>query len=437
MNRERGTSFFASLQWFMFMLGSSIAFPIIIGQLFGLSVEEISGLMQRTFLVVGIASFIGGWIGHRLPIVDGPAGIWVGIFILLGQLAVARGDGAAAALPLLEGSMVLAGALLLIIGAAGWMRWMLRWFTPMVNGVYLIILSCQLSGVMLQGMAGSAHTHPGSFLIAFGVFVFVLSLSIWGRGWLKSFSVLIGMCAGWAIYAGIYGLGNMPSVLSVVQLPDVFAWGGPRLDTGTVLSTLLVTAVLVSSVIVGTAVMQQVVREMESAAGRRTPAGEERLNQGGIANGISNILSGVFSTIGVVPFATTTGFVRITGDTRMGPFLVACVAFAAAAFFPAVYSFLSLLPGPVASGAMLALFSQMVGIGVSSVLKEQLDQRRLTILGLSLSIGMGVMFLPQELFAGLPPVLQYVLSSGVMVGIILSLSLEQLWKAEDTAAQPS
>ena len=80
-----------SLQWFIFLLANSLTIPIIVGQVFQLSPVEISGLMQRTFLVVGVSSLLSGWLGHRLPIPDGPAGIWLGVFILMGQMAVAQG----------------------------------------------------------------------------------------------------------------------------------------------------------------------------------------------------------------------------------------------------------------------------------------------------------------------------------------------------------
>ena len=42
-----------SLQWFIFLLANSLTIPIIVGQVFQLSPVEISGLMQRTFLIVG------------------------------------------------------------------------------------------------------------------------------------------------------------------------------------------------------------------------------------------------------------------------------------------------------------------------------------------------------------------------------------------------
>lgn len=53
-----------------------------------MTIEDNSTLMQRTFLFVGVSSFIKAWFGHRDPIAEGPAGSWVSIFIKLGQVAM-------------------------------------------------------------------------------------------------------------------------------------------------------------------------------------------------------------------------------------------------------------------------------------------------------------------------------------------------------------
>lgn len=68
MNKQRFYNSFSILQWFIFLLANAEALPIIIGGIFHLSIEETSTLMQRTFFVVGISSFIHGWLGHRYPI---------------------------------------------------------------------------------------------------------------------------------------------------------------------------------------------------------------------------------------------------------------------------------------------------------------------------------------------------------------------------------
>ena len=422
-----------SLQWFIFLLANSLTIPIIVGQVFQLSPVEISGLMQRTFLVVGVSSLLSGWLGHRLPIPDGPAGIWLGVFVLMGQMAVAQGLDKTGSLQLLEGAMLLTGVFLIIVGLTGWMNKLLKLFTPLVNGVYLTILGFQLSGMFLKGMIGvsdkTSTIQPGIVIISFVIFILVLALSVWGKGWLKSYAVLIGMVVGSIAFIIVNGSQPMPKTSSIISLPDVFAWGVPKLDAGMFVSSIMVAFVLISSIIASVAAMLQVFGDkitVDHSAKQDRKKGS--LKGAGIISGINTILSSVFSSVGVVPFSVAAGFVRMTGQSRMLPFFIASIALAVISFFPKVYSVLAMLPGPVAYAAMLASFTSMAGIGISSVLKEALDQRRLTILSTALSLGTGVMFLPQAVFTALPTVLQYVFSNGVMVGMLVALILEQVWR---------
>ncbi|WEK54157.1 MAG: purine/pyrimidine permease [Candidatus Cohnella colombiensis] len=425
-----------SLQWFIFLIANSLTIPIIVGQVFQLSPLEISGLMQRTFLVVGVSSLLSGWLGHRLPIPDGPAGIWLGVFTLMGQMAVVQGVGkAGGSLQLLEGAMLLTGALLIIVGLTGWMNKLLKLFTPLVNGVYLTILGFQLSGMFLKGMIGvsdqSTTIQPGIVIVSFAIFILVLALSVWGKGWLKSYAVLIGIVVGTIAFILFFGSQPMPKTSSIISLPDVFAWGMPKLDTGMIVSSIMVTFVLISSIIASVAAMQQVFSEKANEGTHDKAVRKEgSLKSSGIISGIGTMLSSVFSTVGVVPFSVAAGFVRMTGQRRMRPFFIASIALAVISFFPKVYSLFAMLPGPIAYAAMLASFTSMAGIGISSVLREPLDQRRLTILSTALSLGTGVMFLPQVVFSALPTVLQYVFSNGVMVGMLVALIFEQIWRPQ-------
>ena len=219
--------------------------------------------MQRTFLVVGVSSLLSGWLGHRLPIPDGPAGIWLGVFVLMGQMAVAQGiDKTGGSLQLLEGAMLLTGVFLIVVGLAGWMNKLLKLFTPLVNGVYLTILGFQLSGMFLKGMIGvrdtSTKIQPGIVIISFAIFILVLALSVWGKGWLKSYAVLIGMVVGSIAFVLVNGSQPIPKTSSIISLPDVFAWGIPKLDAGMFVSSIMVAFVLISSIIASVAAMLQV-----------------------------------------------------------------------------------------------------------------------------------------------------------------------------------
>jgi xanthine/uracil permease len=407
--------------------------PIVVGKLFHMPPEEIVGLIQRMFFVVGLSSLLSGWLGHRLPIADGPAGIWLGIFVLMGQLAALQGTDQNLTLRLLEGGMLITGVTVVLIGFAGWVQKMLKVFTPLVTGVYLILITFQLSGTLLKGMIGISDAdvpiHPASVMISFAVFFLVFAFSVWGKGWMKSYAVLIGVIVGWITYVLVNGSASVPGSGSIIHPPDLFAWGMPRLDSGMVITSVMVAFILISSVIASMSAMQQVLGEKEPTDGKFTP-----LNRGGIIAGITNILSSLFSTIGVVPLSISAGFVRLTGQRRIAPFFIACIALIVVSFVPGVYSLLSLLPIQVAYAAMLASFAQMIGIGLISILKVPFDERRMTILGLALSFGTGVMFLPQNLFNTLPTIFQYLLSNGVMVGMLVTLLLEQVWRVKPNAA---
>jgi len=433
MYKNKLDTSFGSLQWFIYLLANSLTIPIIVGEVFELSTVEISTLMQRTFLVVGVSSFLSSLFGHRFPICDGPAGIWLGVFVLMGQMVVTQGLDKMGALQLLEGAMFLTGVFLVVIGLTGWMNKLLRIFTPLVNGVYLTLLGFQLSGTFLKGMIGVSTTStiedPGNVIVAFVIFILVLVLSIWGKGWLKSYAVLIGIIVGSTAFFLINGIDpNMPNTSTIISFPNVFAWGLPKLNTSIIVSAIMITFVLISSIIACLAAMKQVFEDPTF----EIPAEKSNQNRGflkntGIVSGINTMLSSVFSTVGVVPFAVSAGFVRMTGQSRMLPFVLASITLTVISFFPTVYSALSMLPGPIAYAAMLASFTTMVGMGISSVLKEPLNQRRLTILSAALSIGTGVLLLPVSVFMALPTLLQYLFSNGVMIGLLIAIILEQAW----------
>lgn len=59
----------ASLQWFIFLLANSIVLPIVVGQVYHLSVDQIAELLQRTFwLLAYLPCFPAGLVTDcRLP----------------------------------------------------------------------------------------------------------------------------------------------------------------------------------------------------------------------------------------------------------------------------------------------------------------------------------------------------------------------------------
>ncbi len=391
---------FSFLQWVVFLLANALSLPVVIGQLYHLSAAEVAGLMQRTFFVIGLTSFLQGWLGHRYPLADGPAGIWLGMFTVMGTMAGAGEAVLSETLRVLEGAMILAGVIIIVISAFRLLPKILFLFTPLVTGSFLMLLSLQLSGVFFQGMFGIGQGRDALegklLLVSVAVFVLVWVLSVWGKGWMKNYAVLIGIAAGWAGFAGL-GYDAAPvSFSSFVTLPSVFAWGTPVFDPNMILTVLVIVLLLLSNLIASVSAMEQVL------------SGKNRLESGllsrsGTVNGVATLASSLFSTVGMVPLTVSAGFVSMTGEKRRRPYLAACIGVVAISCIPPIISFFAQLPGPVAYAVLLASFGQMFGIGLKGVLKEALDSRRFQILGITMSAGVGMMFLPAEVFPKLSP----------------------------------
>ncbi|MGI8313988.1 purine/pyrimidine permease [Halobacillus mangrovi] len=419
-----------TIQWFVFLLASSVALPIVIGSIFDLSFAQVSGLMQRTFFVVGITSFLQGMFGHKLPIMEGPAGLWISIFAVMAYSGAQSGKSYIETLQTLEAAMILTGVFLLVFGVFRLAHRVLFVFTPLVTGAFLFLLTVQLSGTFLRGMLGIQQQveaiHVDQTVVAFVTFCSVLGLSIFAKGWLKSYAVLIGISVGWLLYIVWVGStkesgGESP----FISAPEWLAWGIPHFEWGIVPLAFITAVILLSNIVAS------VVAVSHSIYGKPTYS-YNQINQGSSFLGVTHGISAMFSSIANVPLASSSGFIHLTGQKKKAPFLYASALLMIIAFFPSLVAFISGIPSPVANAALLATFVQLMGLGISNIASETLDERRLTILCISFLLGIGLMFLPAEVFKGLPGIVQNLMSNGLLVGTVLVIIMEQLWKESKT-----
>ncbi len=427
MNTEN--KYFGTFQWFIYLLANSIALPIVIGNVFDLSATEISTLMQRTFFIVGLSSFIQGKFGHRSPIADGPAGSWVSIFVIFASIGTQQGFTMMETLQTLEAGLIVTGLFLILLGITKWVRHLLFLFSPIVTGTFLFILAIQLSGVFIKGMV-SIDSNTGqmdgvSFLLAIFIFFFIIVLSLKSKGWLKNYAILLGILVGWSLFI-IFGKGDRSISISAewIKLPEIFPWGVPSLTGGVSVTAILFTFLLVSNTFAA-------ISAAEEAIPNNRGQFHDRLNRGTWIGGVSHLFSAIFSTIAVVPLPATAGFVRLTKQYRIIPFLFACGIMVVISVSPSIVGLLASLPLPVASAALLATLIEMLGIAIRSLTKQPLNDRNSTIIGVSLLVGIGIMFLPEDIFNGLPSIIQNIGKNGLLVGTFLAIIFEQLWKQKN------
>lgn len=64
------------------------------------------------------------------------------------------------------------------------------------------------------------------------------------------------------------------------------------------------------------------------------------------------------------------------------------------------------------------------------VIHETGKDEKQTILGITLLIGVGLMFLRKGIFQGMPTIFQYIFSNGLIIGTIIVIVIEQLRKTK-------
>ncbi|MFK9091017.1 purine/pyrimidine permease [Bacillus salipaludis] len=420
-NRENGfLSGVQGLQWAVFMLTNVIAVPVVVGAAFHMSPAEISTFMQRMLFVSGAATLIQLFIGHRLPVVEGAAGMWWAIFILLGTMSAPGEQGLL--LQQLEMGLIIAGIFLAILGFLPIIEKIRLLFTPIVTGVYLILLVAQLSGSFFKSILGISATGQldGKIaLICLIEIVMILLISLKANGIWKSMGPLIGIVVGWSLFHffGLIHLEKAHEPTSWFTLPQLLNWGSPKFDVGIVLTSIITSVVLISNVIASILVVG-IALEKEVKP--------NQYSKGIFGNGVNLFVSGIFSVVGVVPLSVSAGFITTTGIKKIRPLIIGAVIIMTAGFFPYIAEFLSTLPLEVAYASLFIPFSQMMGFGIRDLMGREPTSRNLLVIGLSLMVGIGMMFLPAEAFESVAPWLRNIVANGLLVGLIFCLLLEHV-----------
>ena len=71
---------------------------------------------------------------------------------------------------------------------------------------------------------------------------------------------------------------------------------------------------------------------------------------------------------------------------------MACALLVVMSLFPSIIRYLASLPSAVASAVLMASFVQLIGIGFNNIKQVPMSERNVTILGVAVLFGSGVMF---------------------------------------------
>lgn len=413
----------SSLQWFLFIISGSIVVPIAVASLYHLDPQSTIEFIARTFFVLALAGLLQLAFGHGLPINEGPAGLWWGIFVLYASLGVTLYGSSNETLRVLEFSLLVSGVISLILGVTGTIDKLASYFTPVVTGTYLLLLIAQLSGSFLKGMLGIDLTGKVSIKITtLSIVIILLSYFMMKNARLNQFSIIASMSIGWVLFAVFGYTDPLHFPEKLFTLPSLFTFGSPRMDWGIIPTVFFVTLLLITNMLASIKVTEKVLT-IEG----KTPL-KPSMKKSGFMMGVSQMLGGIFGAIGPVPIAGASGFIAASKITEKLPFVLASLLILLISFFPGAISFFASLPTAVGYAAIFPVFSGLIILGLREIFSSENVEKALVKVSISLFIGIGVIFIPTDAFSSLPPIAASIMSNGLVLGTVIALLFEIIEK---------
>lgn len=414
---------FSSMQWTFFILANIVVIPVSIGFAFGLPLEDIATLLQRTFFVIGLTSLLQGLFGHKLPLNESPAGLWWSLFLIYAGASAGSLSETNTVLRSLELGIIIAGGIFILLSIFQLMDPIKKLFTPLVTGIYMVLLVSQLAGPFVEGILGINYLQEGvDAKVAFpaiGILIFAVILAKSRFKFLASYSVLISLAVGWILFA-ILGITKPLEIGEVawVSIAKPFAWGLPTFDLGIVLASVFTSFLLLANLVASADIVAKVVESKEKI----------NYNRSTFVMGINHLISGCFSVVGSVPIAGVAGFIQTTKIKERLPYLLGSAVILLMSFFPVIMTFLASLPVPVGYATLFLAISGLAGIGISQLRLVLDDIHAPSIISLSLMAGFGLNMLPGHLLENLPGAVSSLLNNGLIIGVIICITLEQIFK---------
>ncbi|MBA2841207.1 NCS2 family nucleobase:cation symporter-2 [Methanococcus maripaludis] len=399
------------------MFGATVTVPLVVGYAIGLSMSEIAFLLQAVLLAMGVATLLQTFAGSRFPIVQGSS-----FAFIPGLIAVGSGMGLAA----VEGALIIGGVIEAATGALGLIGKLKKLFSPIVTGVTIMLIGFSLADVAVQysfnyfaDPAGSSIVT--SILVAALTFITTILVSLQGKGTLKAMPVIIGAVVGYVIsmFLGLVDF-SMMNQLSWFALPKLMPWGMPVFDVNAIV--ILLFAFMVS-------IIESVGDYHAISTIADLKIDDNKINRGIASEGFSCTLAGLFGACGTTSYSENIGLVALTKVSSVQVVQIGAVILVLLSMIPKFSGLLASIPAPVLGGLTTALYGMISITGLKLIKdKVELNDRNTLILASALVLGLGAPQLPAEFLSLFPKIISSILESGMAVGAITAILMDQLLK---------
>jgi xanthine permease len=419
------------LQHVLVMYAGAVAVPLIIGGALKLPKDQIAWLISADLFCCGIVTLIqcvGIWnIGIRLPVM-------MGVTFTAIPPIIATGATPGLGMPAVFGAVIASGLFTLVV--APYLSRLIRWFPPVVTGTVVLLVGVSLMKVGINWAAGGSPTLPSpngpipnpvygapiNLAIAGSVLVSILLISALFKGFVANVAVLLGLCIGFVIAFGL-GRVNFDGVANAdwisVILP--FHFGMPTFDLMSAVTLCLVMVVMMIESL-------GLFLAMGDITGLKIDATD--MARGLRADGVGNIIGGIFGTFTYTSYSQNVGLVQVTGVKSRWVVAAAGAILIVLGCLPKLSYVVAAIPYAVIGGAGLVMFGMVASTGVKILGSVDFAGNRgnLYVVAVSLAFGM-IPVVADQFFAQLPALADRLFHNGILTGTLCAVLLNALFQA--------
>lgn len=412
----------------VFVMTAGWVMVVVIVSSIGGTQEEVANVLRMSMIASGIATILQSLPNSRLgsgyfcPISSGPA--YVSASILAGRVGGLR---AVFVMTIISGLFEA-----LLARAVPRLRAL---FPPEVTGlvvtmvgIELVVLGCPRFLGFQDGATGPQGTVSAVATVTLAA---MIGPTVWGRGKLKLYPVLVGLLAGYSLayFLGVFHTERLREMTAapLISLPR-------RAQSGWPIDLALLPAFLIASLAstlksVGDLTLCQKINDAEW---KRTDM--QSVSGGVFAGAIGTGLSGLLGGIGQSTFSSNVGLSLATGATSRALAIPTGVLMILLAFLPKLAAFFAVMPDPVMGAILIYVACYMILAGIQVITSRMLDARRTFVVGIALIFGLSADMVP-GLYRDVPQLIQPLFSSSLAISTILVVILNLVFRLGVTRRQ--
>jgi len=389
----------------------------LIGLASSLKQTEIAFLLQNAMFIAGIATLIQLYpiwkIDSRLPIV---------MSVSFNFVAILTYVGATYGYASVMGAVLIGG---LIEGCLGLLaRYWKKIITPIVAASVVTSIGFSLFSVGTRSFGGGYSESFGStenLLLGTITLAAFLLFNIFAKSYSQQLSVLFYLIVG-NILAIFMGKVDLSVIFNggLIALSHLLPFK-MKFDLGAIIAVVVIFLVSATETIGDTSVL------VNSGLNRKVT--EEEISDFLACDGFCSSISSLFGCPPITSFSQNVGLINITKVVNRFTIATGAICMILVGLLPPIGNFFSSLPESVLGGGTIMMFGTILTSGIEMIAKAGFNQRNVTIVALSLAVGIGFTSGTEaDIWHIFPQIIQDVFAGNCVavvfvVSIILSLVL--------------